>query len=144
MDVGAETNPFVGKYFHSTESDGHTIRWQGYVKEHVGGPKDLYRVWLYPWFIGQEHCKGPIWPRPEATNFAGGELIPSEDTVGWRFYNSQEEMNRYYRDCVARGKTASSREATSRYLLQCRQQKKLLVRVSTAARALRSWIGWSA
>jgi hypothetical protein len=102
------------------ESDGQTIRWQGYIMEHTGGPKDLYLLVLYEWRIGQEDRQGPIWPIPEElspellkrANLV--ELVPSESMAGWRFYDSQEEMNSYYRDYTKRKRTA--REAVTNWL----------------------------
>src|ERR1700729_1869922 len=102
----------VGRWFHSTESDGKTIRWQGYVWKHVGGPKDLYLLALYEWFVGQEDVQWPLQPtpgepRPENVKRSENlmrELVSSENMRGWRFYDSQEEMQAYYREyCTRRG-----------------------------------------
>jgi hypothetical protein len=77
----SKDNPLVGLCFHSIKEDGKTIEWQGYVKSHVGGPKDLYLLQLCEWLTGAESSQ---------------ELIPSEKMAGWRFYNSAEEMNDHY------------------------------------------------
>jgi hypothetical protein len=74
-------NPLVGKYFHSIEADGKTIKWQGLVKAHVGGPADLYLLQTFEWIMGGDSTQ---------------ELVPSEKMAGWRFYDSSEEMKEYY------------------------------------------------
>lgn len=79
----ATKSPLVGLFFHSLKEDGKTIEWQGVVKGHVGGPKDLYLLQLYEWITGGEGIQ---------------ELVPSERMAGWRFYDSHEEMNNNYKD----------------------------------------------
>lgn len=88
----AEPSRLVGRYFHSLKSDGKTIEWQGQVKGHVGGPKDLYLLQLYDWVVGAEGSQ---------------ELVPSEKMAGWRFYDSAQEMNHYYEGYAARIKHVS-------------------------------------
>ena len=76
-----EVTPLVGLFFHSIKDDGKTIEWQGRVKGHVGGPKDLYLLQLYEWVVGGE---------------SNQELVPSKKMAGWHFYDSAEEMNNHY------------------------------------------------
>jgi hypothetical protein len=76
-------SPLVGLFFHSLKDDGKTIELQGHVKGHVGGPKDLYLLQLFEWITGGETHQ---------------ELVPSEKMAGWRFYDSNEEMDNNYKE----------------------------------------------
>jgi hypothetical protein len=76
----------VGRFFHSVKPDGETINWQGLVEGHVGGPKDLYLVQLYEWVMGGESDQ---------------VLVSSEQMIGWRFYDSAEDMAAYYQQYAA-------------------------------------------
>jgi hypothetical protein len=52
------------------------------VKAHIGGPKDLYLLQLFEWFMGSESSQ---------------ELVPSEQMAGWQFYDSAEEMRQEHK-----------------------------------------------
>jgi len=87
-----KTGSLVGLFFHSIKENGKTIEWQGRVKAHVGGPKDLYLLQLHEWLTGSETHQ---------------ELVPSEKMAGWRFYDSAEEMANNYKEYDARQRHAT-------------------------------------
>jgi hypothetical protein len=69
----------VGKWFHSYHQDGETIEWQGQILTAV--TPDVYLVQLFEWAFGDKSCQ---------------KLVLLSRMVGWRFYDTHDEMNSYY------------------------------------------------
>jgi hypothetical protein len=80
-------NP-VGKWFHSFREEEATqvVVWQGQVLKRVD--TNSYRVQLYGWILGD--------PTDVVT-------VHATQMMGWRFYDTDDEMRRAYYDAYPPG-----------------------------------------
>lgn len=65
---------YKGRFFHTFDSDG-LVQYQGMVVEEAG---DVIEVRHFDWLMGQFG--------------AGAIIVPKAETMGWRWYQSPEEM----------------------------------------------------
>ena len=83
--------PLVGKFFHSLEDDGRTIKWQGVVEAEV--VPGVLLLQLFEWVIGAD---------------SNQIVVPVADMAYWPFYDSAEEMKAAYRTYSAGRQTPAA------------------------------------
>jgi hypothetical protein len=72
------TNPLLGKFFHSFDSEGN-VSWQGQIREQV--EPGWYLVWLFEWLTGMDYTLC---------------LVRLDEMLEWAFYDDAEEMKYAY------------------------------------------------